>query len=84
VTQGPWSGSLVFTGLRGQTLYRVILDPTNPHKAEKLERNFYRQFGRLRDIVEGLDKALYLLTSNLDGRGSAGPDDDRVLRISFK
>jgi glucose/arabinose dehydrogenase len=83
-THGPWSGSLLFTGLRGQTLYQLALDPSNPHKATKLERYFYRQFGRLRDIVEGPDKALYLLTSNHDGRGSPSPDDDRVIRLSLK
>jgi glucose/arabinose dehydrogenase len=84
VSQGPWAGSLLFTGLRGQTLYRVILDPSDPRKVEKLERHFNRQFGRLRDIVEGPDKALYLLTSNHDGRGRPVPDDDRVMRISIK
>lgn len=84
VSQGPWAGSLVFTGLRGQTLYRVILDPNDPRKVEKLERHFDRQFGRLRDIVEGPDKALYLLTSNHDGRGRPTPEDDRVIRITFK
>ena len=45
---------------------------------------FHRQFGRLRDIVEGPDKALYLLTSNRDGRGTPAPDDDRIIRLSIK
>lgn len=80
-TQGPWAGAFLFTGLRGQTLYGVIFDQANPHKAAKLERYFYRQFGRLRDVVEGPDKALYLLTSNHDGRGRPGADDDRVIRL---
>jgi len=84
VSQGPWAGSLLFAGLRGQALYRVILDRNNPHKAEKVETHFFRQFGRLRDIVEGPDKALYLLTSNHDGRGRPAPEDDRVMRISSK
>jgi glucose/arabinose dehydrogenase len=84
VTRGPWAGSLLFTGLRGQTLYRVVLDANDPRKVEKFERYFYRQFGRLRDIVEGPDGNLYLLTSNRDGRGSPKDDDDRVIRLSFK
>ncbi len=42
-----------------------------------------RQFGRLRDIVEGPDKAFYLLTSR-DGRGRPGPQDELVLRVTFK
>ncbi|MBM4262597.1 MAG: PQQ-dependent sugar dehydrogenase [Deltaproteobacteria bacterium] len=84
VGRGPWSGSLLFTGLRGQTLYRVVLDPNNPRRVEKLERHFARQFGRLRDIAEAPDGSLYLLTSNRDGRGRPTDDDDRVLRLSFK
>lgn len=84
VSRGSWAGSLLFTGLRGQTLYRVQIDANNPRKAVKLERLFYRRFGRLRDIVEGPDGALYLLTSNRDGRGNPADDDDRVIRLSFK
>jgi glucose/arabinose dehydrogenase len=84
VGRGPWAGSLLFTGLRGQTLYRVVLDPNDPRKVDKFERLLYRQFGRLRDIVEGPDGNLYLLTSNRDGRGSPKDDDDRVIRLSFQ
>jgi glucose/arabinose dehydrogenase len=83
VTRGTWAGSLLFTGLRGQTLYRAALDSLDPRKAEKLERYFYRQFGRLRDVIEAPDGHLYLLTSNRDGRGSPKDDDDRVIRLSF-
>jgi glucose/arabinose dehydrogenase len=83
-THGPWAGSFLFTGLRGQSLYRVVFDPSDPRKVQTFERHFSRQFGRLRDIVEGPDGALYLLTSNRDGRGSPAPDDDRVIRLSFK
>jgi glucose/arabinose dehydrogenase len=84
VSVGPWAGSLLFAGLRGQTLYRLVLDPNDPRKAQSFERHFSRQFGRLRDIVEGPDKALYLLTSNRDGRGSPAPDDDRIIRLNVK
>jgi len=83
-TRGPWAGSLLFTGLRGQTLYRLPLDPNDPRKAGQLERHFYRRFGRLRDVVEGPDGNLYLLTSNRDGRGNPTEDDDRLIRLSFK
>ena len=83
-TQGPWAGSLLFTGLRGQTLYRLVLDADDPGKVLAFERHFARQFGRLRDVAEGPDKALYLLTSNRDGRGRPGPDDDRLIRIVVK
>ena len=81
VTRGPWAGSLLFTGLRGQSLYRLVLDANDPRQVVALERLFEGQFGRLRDVAEGPDDALYLLTSNRDGRGNPAPDDDRVLRV---
>jgi len=84
VTRGAWAGSLLFTGLRGQSLYRLVLDPKDPRKVVAFERLFSRQFGRLRDVVEGPDRKIYMLTSNRDGRGRPAPDDDRVLRLSFK
>jgi glucose/arabinose dehydrogenase len=84
VAHGLWTGSLLFTGLRGQTLYRIQLDGSNPHKATLVERLFLRRFGRLRDIVRAPDGSLYLLTSNRDGRGSPRADDDKVLRLSLK
>jgi glucose/arabinose dehydrogenase len=84
VSRGPWAGSLVFAGLRGQALYRVVLDPNDPRRVANFEILFERQFGRLRDVVEGPDGALYILTSNRDRRGSPAPDDDRVIRLTVR
>lgn len=81
VTRGPWAGSLLFTGLRGQALYRVTLDANDPGRVTNFESHFQGQFGRLRDVVEGPDGALYLATSNRDGRGSPTPQDDRIIRL---
>jgi glucose/arabinose dehydrogenase len=83
VTRGPWVGSLVFTGLRGQALYRLTFDPNDPRKPQKLETLFEGQFGRLRDVVEGPDGGLYILTSNSDGRGSPSAEGDKVLRLTI-
>jgi glucose/arabinose dehydrogenase len=83
VTQGPWAGSLLFTGLRGQAVYRATLDPTDAREVESLETLLQSEFGRLRDVVEGPDGAIYVLTSNLDGRGTPPPDGDKLLRLTF-
>jgi glucose/arabinose dehydrogenase len=42
---------------------------------------FDDEFGRLRAIAEGPDGALYIATSNRDGRGAPRPVDDRIIRV---
>jgi glucose/arabinose dehydrogenase len=83
VTTGPWRDLMLFTGLRGQTLYRLTLDPSDPRKVVRLDKLFAGQYGRMRDVAQGPDGAIYLLTSNGDGRGNLPPDGDRILRLTF-
>ena len=45
------------------------------------ERLLERQYGRIRDVTEGPDGALYFSTSNRDGRGNPSRDDDRIMRL---
>jgi glucose/arabinose dehydrogenase len=84
VTAGPWAGSLVFVGLRGEALYRVTLDPVGQRSVIGLESYLKGQYGRLRDVVESPDGALYLTTSNSDGRGRPNAGDDQLLRLTVR
>lgn len=87
VSSGPWAGSLLFVGLRGESLYRVTLDPSmavGPPSVLGLERHFQGEYGRLRDVVEGPDGAIYFTTSNMDGRGSPNAGDDQLLRLTVR
>ena len=84
VSSGPWANSLLFVGLRGEALYRVTLDPAGGRSVVGLEEHFKGQYGRLRDVVEGPDGALYLTTSNKDGRGRPNAGDDQLLRLTIR
>ncbi len=81
VEEGPWAGSILFTGLRGEGLYRVEIGSEDPDRVEEFEEYLEGEFGRLRTVQQGPDGALYVLTSNEDGRGDPEPEDDRLLRI---
>jgi glucose/arabinose dehydrogenase len=75
-----WKGSLLFTSLKGQAVYRLVLSDDAQHVTSR-ETLFDGQFGRLRDVLVAPDGAVYLATSNRDGRGSPSSDDDRIIRI---
>ena len=82
-----WHGALYIATLRSQALVRAhLVRDGGGWRATTIERLFHdgnrSRYGRLRDAVVGPDGALYVLTSNRDGRGSPHEGDDRILRVS--
>jgi glucose/arabinose dehydrogenase len=75
-----WRGDLLVVALRGASLYRIELS-ADGRRSTSVERLYAGEFGRLRDVLVGSDGAIYLATSNHDGRGQPGPDDDRIIRL---
>jgi glucose/arabinose dehydrogenase len=74
-----WSGDFLVAALAGKQIRRLRIDDQG--RVTRDEALFEGEFGRLRTVVEGPDGALYVLTSNRDGRGAPREGDDRVLRI---
>ena len=73
-----WTGSYLVAALRGRALHRLVFAGTDVVDEQVL---FDGTYGRLRAVVEGPDGALYVTTSNRDGRGDPVRGDDRILRV---
>lgn len=70
-------GSVYFTGLRGESLYQAIVVGSTA----TLKSHFKAELGRIRDVIVGPDKMLYITTSNRDGRGRPRSGDDKIIRV---
>lgn len=79
VDGSAWDGDFLVAGLRGEQIRRLRFDND---EVTLNEAEFDGEFGRVRTVVQGPDRALYALTSNRNGRGSPRDGDDRVIRIT--
>ncbi len=75
-----WRNSMLFATLRGTTLRRLTFNANGSVSGEEVLLD--GELGRLRDAAVGPDGAVYLATSNQDGRGRPREGDDRILRVS--
>jgi glucose/arabinose dehydrogenase len=73
-----WSGNFFFANLVGKKLVRLTLDGPRPTGQEFLLENTY---GRLRDVAQGADGFLYVITSDTDAYGPGRTGGDRLLRL---
>lgn len=71
-----YKGRLFFGGLRGSALYEYNLSDRS------LKTHLEDKYGRIRAVVLGPDKHLYITTSNTDGRGLAQEGDDKIIRLN--
>jgi glucose/arabinose dehydrogenase len=73
-----WRGDFFFTNLVGKMLVRLKLDGPSVVGQEHLLKN---AFGRLRDVAQGMDGSVYVITSDTDAYGPGRPGGDRLLRL---
>ncbi|GHD47128.1 PQQ-dependent sugar dehydrogenase [Mycetocola manganoxydans] len=83
------NNTLFMAALRGERLWGILDGIHVPEGSHGLEgvvsasAYFEGEFGRIRDVAPGPDGTLWLITNNTDGRGSAGPDDDRLIQVEL-
>ena len=70
--------------LKGEGLYQVILEENDPDEVESYQKVEGIDVGRIRDVFQGPDGSLYIMSSNRDGRGEAAADDDKIYRLQPK
>ncbi len=74
-----WTRDTLFlAALRGERLWAIY---PNPESIETVD-SFAGEFGRLRDVVEGPDGTLWMLTNNT-ARGTPQPGDDKLLQVQL-
>jgi glucose/arabinose dehydrogenase len=77
-----WKGSLFVGGLGGTALVRLVVDG---EKVVGEERLLQENKERIRDVVQGPDGSLYLLTDVQAGRGGGPPPPPaRMIKLSPK
>ncbi len=76
-----FKNNFFFAALRGEGIYRVVIDESKPEEAASFEKLAGIDLGRIREIVEGPDGAIYFSTSNTDGRGRERTGDDKIYKI---
>lgn len=87
VYTGPvaaWRGSIFVAGLRGRQLRRVTLAPEGrgQYRVAQDERVPIDSIGRIRGVVMGPDRLLYLATSNREvGDPAQAAIEDRIYRV---
>lgn len=73
-----WKESFFFTNLVGKMLVRLKLEGPKVVGQEHLLKN---AFGRLRDVAQGMDGSVYVITSDTDAYGPGRVAGDRLLRL---
>ena len=71
-----FESKFILASMRASNLYQVDFEEGLSSQKSILSGN-----GRIRDVVEGPDGSIYVITSNTDGKGFPDRLDDRLLRI---
>ena len=71
-----FESSFIMASMRAANLYQVDFE-----EGLSSQKSILSGIGRVRDVVQGPDGSLYVITSNTDGKGFPDSMDDKLLRI---
>lgn len=72
-----YTDGLIMATLRGSNLYKIDVTENGVIS----QKSILSGVGRIRDVNQGPDGYLYVITSNTDGKGFPTSTDDKLLRI---
>ncbi len=78
------TNNFFFAGLKGEGVYRAIFDESDPSQVLLSEKIPQVDVGRVREVMQGPDGAIYITTSNRDGRATPRPGDDALYKITVQ
>jgi aldose sugar dehydrogenase len=71
-----FESSFIMASMRAANLYQLDFE-----EGLSSQKSILSGIGRVRDVVQGPDGSLYIITSNTDGKGFPDSMDDKLLRI---
>ncbi len=71
-----FESSFIMASMRATNLYQLDFE-----EGLSSQKSILSGIGRVRDVVQGPEGSLYLITSNTDGKGFPDGKDDKLLRI---
>jgi len=71
-----FESSFIMASMRAANLYQLDFE-----EGLSSQKSILSGIGRVRDVVQGSDGSLYVITSNTDGKGFPDSTDDKLLRI---
>ncbi|MDF2423651.1 MAG: PQQ-dependent sugar dehydrogenase [Nitrosopumilus sp.] len=71
-----FESSFIMASMRAANLYQLDFE-----EGLSSQKSILSGIGRVRDVVQGPDGSLYVITSNTDGKGFPDGMDDKLLRI---
>ena len=72
-----FQGFMIMATLRASHLFQLDIN----EEGMISQKSILSGIGRIRDVTEGPDGNLYIITSNTDGKGFPDSTDDKLLRI---